>query len=432
MEASLCCGNGTQWPLKKLMKKMKIVLNGNPERALIISKQKDHENIVKTFYDMNLVSKHSYEIRDYSTIKAFEDSICLILDQFSKYYLSVLPTETKVNDLCKGLETNSSRVYELRIRKDYVENICLHIVRSIDYLYVSGLYRDKKLFNMYKSHSLLCRTIQQFFREHCKQSKVTDDEITISCNVEKLHIVLREIIYFEQITEEESLKYQKNTVYHSNATKFVLSEYELMSDIDWTETFSNDSARYDIFKQTPTQKVERLNRQTICDTMNLEKSFKKHSLKYSKDIETNKCAPLNLTKFRTTSDELKNLLIYSLQRLEEYFIFMLQSSNKTMYQLNKDQIDQIVFSPFKKLCGDVPEVLLYIHEHQTNDPIDLTLFNLFLSLCGNNMDFIDLRCPAKHGSEFDSILLYQDKCIREAIRVKLLWNFYVRNDKILE
>ncbi|VVC39067.1 Hypothetical protein CINCED_3A025559 [Cinara cedri] len=400
--------------------------------ALKISKQIDHEKCVQQFYDIYFKSKHSYEVRYYSTITAFDDSICLILKQFSKYYLSVFPTEKKLNDLCKRLETNPSKVYDLRIRNDYVVNICLHIVRCIDYLYVSALYRNKKLFNMYKSHSLLCRTIQQFFKEHCKQSKVSDDEITISCNIQKLHIVLGEIMYFEKITDEESLKYQENTGYQSNATKFVKLEFELMSDIDWTETFFNDSARYNIFKQTPTQKVERLNHQTLCDKINLEKSLKKHSHKYSKSIETNKCAPLLLTKFRSTSDEVKNLIIYSLQRLEEYFIFMLQSSNKTMYQLNKDQMDQNVLSPFKKLCGDVPEVLLYIHEHQTNDPIDLTLFNLFLSLCGNNMDFIDLRCPAKYGGEFDSILLYQEKCIMEAIRVKLLWNFYVRNETILE
>ncbi|VVC46451.1 Hypothetical protein CINCED_3A021146 [Cinara cedri] len=400
--------------------------------AFKISKLIEHEKYVEKFYNINFISKHSYEVRDYSTITAFEDSLSLILDQFSKYYLSVFPTETKVNDLCKRLETNPSNEYDLRIRKDYVVNICLHIVRCIDYLYVSGLYRNKKLFNLYKSHSLLCRTIQQFFTEHCKQSKVTDDEMTISCNVKKLHIVLREIIYFEQITEEESLKYQENTVYQSNATKFVKLEFELMSDIDWTETFFNDSAQYNIFKQTPTQNVERLNHQTLCDTINLEKSFKKHSQKYSKDIKTNKCAPLLLTKFRSTYDEVKNLILYSLQRLEEYFTFMLQSSNNTMYQLNEDQINQNVLSPFKKLCGDVPEILLYIHDHQTNDPIELTLFNLFLSLCGNHMDFIDLRCPAKHESVFNSVLLYQEKCIREAIRVKLLWNFYVRNDKILE
>ncbi|VVC35227.1 Hypothetical protein CINCED_3A009451, partial [Cinara cedri] len=290
---------------------------------------------------------------------------------------------------------------------------------------------------MYKSHSLLCGTIQRFFTEHCEQSKFTDEEITISCNIQKLHVFLSKIIYFEKITEEESLQYQENTVYQSNATKFVLSEYELMSDIDWTSTFSIASATYDIFNQTPSQDVlnKTIVRQQLLvqyDTIKLEKVLKKYSILYTIDISKTECAPVPITDQHETYIVVGHLIIYTLQRLEQHLTFILKNSNTTISKLNKDQIDQNVLSPFKKLCDYVPEILLYLFEHDPNCLIDTTLFSLYLSLCGNNMDFIDFRCPAEYEGELENKPLYQYKCTTEAIRDKLLWNFYSRTGALLK
>ncbi|VVC39063.1 Hypothetical protein CINCED_3A008185, partial [Cinara cedri] len=217
----------------------------------------------------------------------------------------------------------------------------------------------------------------------------------------------------------------------------MLSEYELMSDIDWTSTFSTVSATYDIFYQTPSQDVlnKPIVRQQILvqyDTIELENVLERYSITYTNDIITFKCAPVPISDQHETYIGVGHLIIYTLQRLEEHLTFILKNSNKTISQLNKDQIDQNVLSPFKKLCDYVPEILLYLFEHDPNSSIHKTLFSLYLSLCGNNMDFIDFRCPAKYEGELENKPSYQYKCITDAIRDKLLWNFYSRTGTILK
>ncbi|VVC30086.1 Hypothetical protein CINCED_3A001488, partial [Cinara cedri] len=428
--------------LQMLIVSAQILLVFN-EEMLKTSKEIEHENTVSIFYTNEFVSSEYYTNKPNmienktNILQAFEDSLFLIFAQLYNYYASVFPAEKKVNNYCRTLKTNKSNVYELKIRKDYVLNICSHIFRCMDYLYVSSISRTAKLFNMYKSYGKLCISMQTFMTKKCVQSKVTDKAIIIICHVLKLRSMFINIEKFKKPPEKVCREYQENTVYQDTATKFMLSEYELMSDIDWTTTFSIASATYDIFNQTPSQDVlnKPIVRQQLLvqyDTIELEKVLKRYSIKYTNDISTTECAPVPITDQHETYILVGHLIIYTLQRLEQHLTFILKNSNKTKSRLNKDQIDQNVLRPFKKLCDFVPEILLYLFEHDPNCLTDTTLFSLYLSLCGNNMDFIVFRCPSKNDSELENKPLYQYKCTTKAIREKLLWNFYSRTGTILK
>lgn len=66
----------------------------------------------------------------------------------------------------------------------------------MEYVYVSSLYRDLKLFNMYKPQSTLCSTMQICMKKEYKLSEVTNNKITNDCRNQMLRFMQEEMVYF--------------------------------------------------------------------------------------------------------------------------------------------------------------------------------------------------------------------------------------------
>lgn len=417
---------------------IQILLVFGQESAALLNgpKEEAHEKSVIEFYLSTHSNVSNADTKKY-TLQKFEDNLVLIFEQLYKYNASVFPIGDEVKN------SNS-----ITIRLNYVENVCLHIFRCMDYLYISSIPKNTILFKMYKSHSNFCSSIQKFFIYKTRITMINNEEINVNCGYYSLWYFYENVISFKRPTNEEnSIMYKTDRKYQDIAKDFILYEYELMNDINWTSKFNIESAKYNILNRVSpiiislnnTLKLQKFSDlHKIGDHkneyQNLHKTLDKYNNEYLSELNSKHCTPapgytledLNRTKPDVMTS---NLLLYTFQTLEKHFINFVRQSNTTKGKVNIEHIKTNIFSEFNRLCEHVPEILLYLYEYNKNDSTNANLFSLYLSCCGIDMDFIYFRCPGK-GEDNESKILYNEKCVIKSIIDKLLWNSYVRTNDI--
>ncbi|VVC27493.1 Hypothetical protein CINCED_3A002848 [Cinara cedri] len=366
-------------------------------------------------------------LKPMDALETFQHILNRIVQLLYNSYTSIFADIILISFVLSRNENDNHRV---QFKTEYLDIVCSYIPRILDYLYISHIPKNIEYFYLNKFHCTLCYRMLNFVKKNCT---ATDSGYMI-CTTRKVQEIYSNILSY--LNRDD---FPKESNYHEIDKMFIKSAYEHISKIDRTLIIDYAHVEFNIFKdvnkrfhnaiiQTADPKaISEIDDQLLKDIVN---NFLRINTEYINELMLNTCdLVLDLSeedvKDLSTPTVVSKLLLYTFRRLEKQFKdkvdeFQAKYGKNVLTRVNEKRINNDVLHVFKGLCDYTPKILLYLAERRVNIG---SLSSLYLSFCGNLMDFIDSRCPRVF-SNGNVEKNYTVRCVTESIKDKLMWNLY--------
>lgn len=406
------------------------------------------------YYDNDFDSDNSsvYSTSSHDTftdkvLETLEYNLELIFHQLSNLKLSRLFEFKTVRN-----EENIEFFHKINLFKytTYEKTICSYILKCLDFVNICKPHFPN--FSLYHTHSILCNYHTQsnilINKYNCFLDNDDSTNNTYLCKADN-NASLRTLFELNKIQNV-----YMNDDYMEIGQKFILDLYELIThEIDEIPPIReynrpiNNIIYYNVQDDNvyqPKIVLSDLLRNYSDETNHKNKKLLNFKLnKYNKNYVNNMFDHCNGSlEISNNLDELTmpnkiyTLLLITFKRLEKYFkshlvdIYLKYSKTNQTYYVYYDQLYNLVLRKFEKLCEYIPLSLYYLY-YINNDVNETILFSLYLTFCGNNMDFINVHSTTDIQYDNDNNIMYNLLSSIKLLHDKLLVNvFSITNNSL--
>lgn len=342
----------------------------------------------------------------YTDIQYLENNMFVILKKMYNYYRNELSNQQTAVIGNRSLE----EIFTNLFKSEYVETICTHIPRCIDFIYICSP-SFLNISEILKLHAILCYSREAYLLGLRTRNETPDIFLYSSTNNENIYLDSLSSRFLEKEPTSEEIKSHTP----NDDMKFISDIFNIINEIN-----TKDLLKTKIKNKDPEIKFSMLNNVTVAEIQKLCLDLKKIIDEQGKTLFKTNNFNAETDSDHNCSLAINKILLTVIQGIEVQFqksllgndkgqtISMDQNALKNFLQLNM----------LDKFCKLIPAILYYLIF--TNNNVSY-LFNLYLKMCDDWINFLSIRCRCDKNNED---MLYNFNCVKQSVNDKLLINNY--------
>lgn len=365
-------------------------------------------------------------------IQILEYNLITILKKMYNHYDEHLPNQSIVLEN-RNFEQNIYDIFE----SDYVETICSHFPRCLDFFYICSAQHinANKLFEL---HADVCLSRRTFLEENQPFDVTHEEANNWSETTENIHVVAlykhfstEPFMNIKTDSQELDRMFVKNIFEIVNYTD---KKYMIPSSYWESKTITNNIYSLkglQIFP--PVDNDETLNRglmeiveqhlRTFTEGSELPLSY---DYPYTDDTLVFRLSELTLNVFQGFENLFLNGISDGPTSYEGVYNIPDADGSTNVGIDDKAMKEMLSIDMLSRICEHVP---LALYHFSVNHAIHPVLFSMYLTLCSDWTDFLNDRCRCYKSAT--GVKLYDLQCVRQSVNEKLTLNKYMARRTIV-